>query len=104
MAANIETAQCRCRRDCSRTFRHEHGSALPGGPFPGTAAEPGDVRRCEHGRIWCYRETNWGLTAASGIDVWEQLAWWWEPIRYARAVRALRFAPPSPSPERSTQP
>jgi hypothetical protein len=65
---------------------------VPGGPFPGTQAEAGDVRRCEHGRIWSYvKDVPFDYT----IDHWETLSWFWNPVRFARAVRALRF--PSPS-------
>jgi hypothetical protein len=76
-----------CRRDCRQTWRHEHGAALPGGPFPGTLAQEGDVRRCEHGRIWyCPKEPS----DASNFDQWERLTWWGTPIRYQQARKSLR--------------
>jgi hypothetical protein len=90
-SVSIMTAKERCASKCSRTFRGEHGQAVPGGPFPGTQAEEGDVRRCEHGRIWAYvKQTPNDYT----IDHWEQLSRFWNPVRFARAARALR----SPSP------
>lgn len=72
--------------DCHRTFHFEHGGALPGGPFPGTSGKPGDVRRCEHGKVWRYRRTE---TGGSWIDVWERVSRFWEPFVYRRAIRAL---------------
>ena len=69
---------------CHRTFTHEHGGALPDGPFPGTMGSQGDVRRCEHGKVWIFV----GCEAYT-IDVWREVSRFWEPITYARAVRAM---------------
>ncbi len=78
-----------CRHECQTTWRWEHGASVPGGPFPGTMADPGDVRRCEHGRVWVAT----GRVAKSYFftehDVWERLTTWGSPLRYRRAVRAL---------------
>ena len=72
---------------CDRTFRQEHGGAVPGGPFPGTHAESGDVRLCEHGKVWLYTRTEgWS------IDLWVRLHPLASPIRYRRALRALERA------------
>lgn len=87
-AANIETDAARCRRKCARTFRGQHGAALPGGPFPGTQGEPGDVRRCEHGRVWAFDEPRSRFEWPT-FDLWESLGPLSTPIRYRRAVRSL---------------
>ena len=84
--ANILTSRQQCRRECSRTFHFEHGGALPGGPFPGTAGDPGDIRRCEHGRMWRFVGTERG---GNWIDLWEPLSPVWNPIAWRRARRAL---------------
>lgn len=47
----------RCLHECRVTWNGEHGGSLPGGPFPGTSGKPGDLRVCEHGRVWRYAET-----------------------------------------------
>lgn len=91
--ANIATETQRCLLDCARTFHREHGEALPGGPFPGTWGEPGDVRRCEHGRIWGFASTG------TFIDLWEPVSVFWTPIRYLRAARALRPSPSTSTPK-----
>jgi hypothetical protein len=79
----IETSGQRCRRSCARTFRYERVGGLHG-----TLADPSDVRRCGHQRIWiCTGTTEVGFVA---VDVWEQLSPVWTPVRYRRAVRALR--------------
>lgn len=83
-SVNIETRGECCQRNCSVTFRHEHGQALSNGPFSGTNGEPGDVRCCEHGRIWGFAVSN------MRIDQWELLSPLWTPVQYRRAVRALR--------------
>jgi len=84
--ANVKAG--RCKFECSKAWKGEHGSAVPGGPFPGTHGSEGDVRRCEHGRIWSYV----GGDASYQFDHWERLRWWEFPMRYRRAVRALRAA------------
>lgn len=81
MTANV--LKGRCAYDCQRTWHSEHGGALPGGPFPGTGGGPGDVRRCEHGRLWIYKATD------HPMDYWRRLSWFWEPITYRRAQAAL---------------
>jgi hypothetical protein len=86
MSANVSTAREVCERECARTFHGEHGGALPGGPFPGTNGHEGDVRRCEHGRVWEFEPQ---VLYTAGIDVWRLISPWWEPLRYRRAVRAL---------------
>lgn len=77
--ANVRTPRQRCHDTCSRTFRHEHGASVPGGPFPGTLADPGDVRRCEHGRLWTFDP--YTSRGDYRIDHWRRLyplepAWW----------------------------
>ncbi|NUR80782.1 MAG: hypothetical protein HOQ21_10100 [Dermatophilaceae bacterium] len=76
--ANIETRQEKCLRNCERTFRYIHDA---------TRGEPGDVRYCDHGRVWTFDHDT------GHIDVWEWLSPVFNPIRYARAVRALRQRP-----------
>lgn len=83
-----------CDRECRSTFRYEYGGAMEGGPFPGTMADPDDVRRCEHGRIWIFTETVTGYFY-NRLDLWRPISRWWEPIAYRRAARALRPAPVS---------
>ena len=85
MTANITRPSC--RRDCARTWRYEHGASCPGGPFPGTFGSEGDVRRCEHGRIWLYRPDCYHH--GSNFDIWRRLTPWGNPILHRRAVRAL---------------
>lgn len=86
---NILTSRQHCRRDCSRTFHSTYGGALPGGPFPGTMGTLGDVRRCEHGRLWQFAEIHYG---GNWIDRWEPLSRFWNPIAWRRASRALTEA------------
>lgn len=76
MTNNIETEERKCWRDCGRTFRQIHEA---------TWGEPGDVRMCAHRRVWIFREEE-----RVHIDVWERLNPLTSPIRYVRAVRALR--------------
>ena len=70
MSANIRTERERCSQEC------KHGPEYP---------EIGDVRRCEHGRIWhCIGTHNWGHWGS-----WERLIpVFWSPW-YRRARRAL---------------
>lgn len=68
MTANILTVRQQCRLRCP---------ARTEGP------RVGDVRRCEHGRLWLYR---WGAF----INYWSRLRPWLNPLAYRRAVRALR--------------
>lgn len=70
--ANIATERMRCADGCSKTKRDV------------TAGRVGDVRRCEHGRLW-----QWGARGGY-MDIWSRLSWGIEPIKYRRAVRALR--------------
>ncbi len=86
--ANILTDRQTCARECSSTWRHEHGASVPGGPFPGTMAEPGDVRRCEHGKYWQFDRTSVG-TFFTTHDLWRRLHPMLSPIAYVRARKAL---------------
>lgn len=88
MTANILTPKARCTTDCRTTFAGRHGASITGGPFEGTIGGPGEVRRCEHGRYWRWRDTNHRL------DYWERLSWLWEPIVMRRARRALAEVQP----------
>ncbi|WP_063023686.1 hypothetical protein [Nocardia niwae] len=88
MKANILTTKQRCADNCHSTWRYEHGASQPGGPFPGTMADPGDVRRCEHGKYWKYRYTSTGAFF-NKFDRWERLSWLWTPVDMCRAWRAL---------------
>ncbi|WP_280499386.1 hypothetical protein [Nocardia cyriacigeorgica] len=87
--ANTLTDRQRCRRECASTHRYEHGGSRPGGPFPGTHAEPGDVRRCEHARYWRYTHTSRGFFFQT-FDRWELLSRFWNPILVRRARRAIQ--------------
>lgn len=69
---------------CHRTFTADHGGAVPGGPFPGTFGSKGDVRRCEHGRVWIFARSE-----AYRIDIWRPVSRFWEPVIYRRAIREL---------------
>lgn len=89
--ANIRTAGG-CRRECRSTWRYEHGGAQPGGPFPGTLGSQGDVRRCEHGRLWLFNRTRRD-GFGNRHDEWTRLRWWLSPLRYRRAVAALGVTP-----------
>lgn len=82
MSANVLRG-CDAAR-CHRTFAHKHGGALPGGPFPGTNGKDGDVRRCEHGKVWAFVRCE-----GYRIDVWRRLSRFWEPLAYRRAAAAL---------------
>lgn len=85
--ANIATSKEICRRECRKTWRQEYGGAVPGGPFPGTYAQPGDVRVCEHGKYWEYAPD---ATPPGDytFDHWRRLDWA-TPIRLHRAKTAL---------------
>jgi len=81
----IETNAQRCRRSCVRTFRYDR---VVGGASHGTIADPSDVRRCAHHRIWiCTGTVEVGFVA---VDAWQRLSPVWTPVRYRRAARALR--------------
>lgn len=77
-----------CDHDCSSTWRYAHGASVPGGPFPGTKADEGDVRRCEHGRIWLFagvkEDGYWNK-----FDQWRPVSRWLQPRVYRRAERVL---------------
>lgn len=88
MTAKANVREGVCRHECSRTFHGEHGGALPGGPFPGTSGSPGDVRRCDHGRLWVYADSRENGFYCL-IDVWRPISRWWEPVLYRRARRLL---------------
>lgn len=66
------------KAECHRTFRQSKNG--------GTWGAKGDVRRCEHGRLWIYVGSE-RLT----IDVWRRLTLG-ERIRHRRAVRDLPTA------------
>lgn len=85
--SNISTAKETCLRECRKTWRGEHGGALSGGPFPGTQAKAGDVRRCEHGRIWEYSVDY--VPNHLTFDYWYHLDWFRYPIQRHRAKVAL---------------
>lgn len=67
-----------CGVDCRHTYWRGYGPV-----------RWGDVRRCEHGKVWQAtgrsRENVW----FHHLDVWERLGWW-RPIAYRRARRLLR--------------
>lgn len=71
---------------CHRTWHFEYGASVPGGPFPGTHARAGDVRRCEHGKVWLFHRL---APHGSWFDMWERIHPLSEPIVYRRAIRAL---------------
>lgn len=51
---------------------------------PACAARmPGDVRKCEHGKLWYWD------TADGGVDYWRPLSPIWTPIVYKRAIAAF---------------
>ncbi len=77
--------------NCDRTFALEHGAALPGGPFPGTCASRGDVRVCEHGKVWIFV-----YCEGYRIDVWRRVSRFLEPLTYRRARAASLAADPTP--------
>lgn len=77
-----------CAHECKTTWAVEHGGALPGGPFPGEYAREGDVRRCEHGKVWEYDPVD----SSYRINHWRQLHWFWDGAKYRRAVRLLAAA------------
>ena len=52
-------------------------------------AGPGDVRRCEHGKVWLYDREVEGRFFNTLIR-WRRVHPLWEPITYRRAVRALK--------------
>lgn len=77
MSANILTERQRCTRECRWTWWR-----IDGHP------DVGDVRRCEHGRIW--RATGRRALALAGATFYDR----WEPVprfttTHRRAVRAL---------------
>ena len=73
MSANIRTSRGDHRRYCTRPrFEvHEWG-------------RPGDVRRCEHGRVMLGYEV-----PGTVPPYWMDLSPIFTPIRYRRAIRAL---------------
>lgn len=77
---NVLTPRERCRRECQRTWAVEHGGGLPGGPFPGIDGEPGDARRCPHGRLWLYDGPD-----GHRFATWRPLSRLFEPRRAWRA-------------------
>ena len=79
--ANVNTTAQKCALKCRNTFRTSYG---PDGSLPGTFGKPGDVRRCDHGRVWTFTDESYGL------DYWMRLSPVLSPIRYLRAIRALR--------------
>ena len=84
---NISTTKETCARECRKTWRNEYGGSVPGGPFPGTHAQPGDVRRCDHGKYWEYAPDATPLGDYT-FDHWNRLDWS-TPIRLHRAKSAL---------------
>lgn len=78
MAPNITTTRERCGRGCRYTYWRNYGHV-----------SIGDVRRCEHGKVWratgYKRESRFFLS----LDEWESLSRWRNPVLYRRAVRAL---------------
>lgn len=87
---NVFKDKDRCARDCRTTWAIEHGGALPGGPFPGGYASAGDVRRCEHGKLWIYDEHENRRQVAPSMNYWRRLNWFWYPIVSWRARRKLK--------------
>lgn len=83
MSANI--LRGRCANDCRVTWHSDHG---PDRETPGTSGSPGDVRRCEHGRIWIYEQTFTNRFYCA-MDRWHRVSRFFEPITFRRAVRAL---------------
>lgn len=51
-------------------------------------ADRGDVRRCEHGKIWTFDRLVEGRFFNTLIR-WRRIHPFWEPITYRRAIRAL---------------
>lgn len=77
MSANILTERQRCARECQWTWWRTDGHF-----------DVGDVRRCEHGRIW--RATGGrvlALAGATSYDQWERVPRF--TIAHRRAIRAL---------------
>lgn len=75
-----------CRDECAITWRYSHGSAWD--TRPGTNGYPGDVRRCEHGRLWIF-ERHFTNTYYCEMDRWQPISRWWRPLLYRKASRAL---------------
>lgn len=88
-AANVRKG--RCRYECRSTWRYEHGGSVPGGPFPGTMAGPGDVRLCQHGDVWEYART-YTDGFFNERDAWARLSRFWQPLARRRALAALATA------------
>lgn len=84
MSANIRTG---CRYVCASTWRDSHG---PSHSLEGTHAEHGDVRYCEHGRLWRYIGTRENQFFCQ-MDCWKRITRA-EPIIHRRAIRALAAA------------
>jgi hypothetical protein len=62
---------------------------LPAGP--GWWGRPGDLRRCEHGRLQIRTEVGPGSRSMGpGTDWWRDLSPIWTPILYRRAMKALK--------------
>lgn len=87
MSANLLAGTC--RHECARTWAVEHGGALPGGPFPGHWGSKGDVRRCEHGRLWLWQE----CPRPHSVNYWRRISRFWEPLVYRRAAKAIAAVP-----------
>lgn len=91
MTANAFTDRQACAHHCRTTRKLTGGRDQRDGPYPGTYGEPGDVRRCEHGRVWLWRGTTEGMFFQP-LDVWRRISRFGEPVRYRRAVRAIEAA------------
>jgi len=77
LTANIVTKRQACARHCAYTYWRNHGPV-----------DTGDVRRCEHGKVWVATGRQRESIYFHVLDEWERLGWW-TPIAYRRAVRAL---------------
>ena len=77
--------QRECEDGCSVTWHTDYG---PNGSLPGTRGAHGDVRRCDHGRVWLYEETFMNRYYCS-MDRWRALSKFRNWRLHKRAVRAL---------------
>lgn len=81
MNANILSVRQQCDRGCSTTYWRLYGTV-----------DRGDVRRCQHGRLWYATGGGRQGMFYSVLDAWEPLSWYWTPILWMRARRVLQEA------------
>ena len=89
MSANLLDGEC--RYECAKTWRYKHGDSLPDGPFPGTLAERGDVRRCEHGQVWLFAGVRKDAFF-NDFDHWRRVSRLTEPLGRIRRLPVISWA------------